>query len=159
MGQQQESTYQMKIVVDTNIIFSALLNSNGTIGDLLFNSDRTFEFYSCNYMRYEIFNHWERLKKISKLSDGQLQISYAEVLSKLKFINEELIPVAVWLAAEEITKEIDIDDTDFVALANFLQASLWTGDKALYNGLKETHFKALLNTTELVALRVEMGKQ
>ena len=28
----------MKIVVDTNIIFSALLNSDGLIGDLLFNS-------------------------------------------------------------------------------------------------------------------------
>jgi len=32
----------MKVVVDTNIIFSALLNSNGTIGDLLFNSDKQF---------------------------------------------------------------------------------------------------------------------
>ncbi len=32
----------MKIVVDTNIIFSALLKSNGNIGDLLFNSDKDF---------------------------------------------------------------------------------------------------------------------
>lgn len=47
----------MKIVVDTNIIFSALLNSNGTIGDLIFNSDKTFELYSCSYMRYEILKH------------------------------------------------------------------------------------------------------
>jgi predicted nucleic acid-binding protein len=52
----------MKIVVDTNIIFSALLNSNSSIGDLLFNSGKHFEFYSCNYMRYEIQKHWERLK-------------------------------------------------------------------------------------------------
>ena len=54
----------MKIVVDTNIIFSALLNSNGTIGDLMFNSNKTFELYSCSYMRYEIFKHWERLKRL-----------------------------------------------------------------------------------------------
>ena len=71
----------MKIVVDTNIIFSTL-----------FNSDRHFEFYSCNYMRYEILKHWERLKKISKLSDEQLHVSYTQVHSKLKFINEEIIP-------------------------------------------------------------------
>ena len=148
----------MKIVVDTNIIFSTLLNSNGTIGDLLFNSGKTFEFYSCNYMRYEIFNHWERLKKISKLTDGQLQISFSQILSTLKFINEELIPIETWLAAEEITKEIDIDDTDFVALAKFLQASLWTGDKLLYKGLKEAQFNNLLNTSELVALRKKMGE-
>jgi predicted nucleic acid-binding protein len=144
----------MKIVVDTNIIFSVLLNSNGTIGDLLFNSDKHFEFYSCSYMRYEIQKHWERLKKISKLPDEQLQISYLQVLSKLKFINEEIIPVETWLVSEKITKEIDIDDTDFVALTKFLKATLWTGDKVQYNGLKEIGFKKLLNTTELLALRM-----
>ena len=143
----------MKIVVDTNIIFSTLLNSNSTIGDLLFNSDKHFEFYSCSYMRYEIQKHWERLKKISKLTDEQLQVSYTQVLSKLKFINEEIIPVETWLASEQITKGIDIDDTDFVALTKFLKATLWTGDKVLYNGLKRLEFKKLLNTTELLALR------
>jgi len=94
----------MKIVVDTNIIFSALPNSNSTIGDLLLNSDKHFEFNSCSYMRYEIQKHLLRLKKISKLSEEQLQISYAQVLSKLRFINEELIPVETWLASEKITK-------------------------------------------------------
>ena len=62
----------MKIVVDTNIIFSVLLNSNSKIGDLVFNSDNYFEFYSCSYMRYEIQKHWERMKKISKLPDEKL---------------------------------------------------------------------------------------
>lgn len=147
----------MKIVVDTNIIFSTLLNSNSTIGDLIFNSDNHFEFYSCSYMRYEIQNHWERLKNISKLSEEQLQVSYAEVLTKLKFINEEIIPIETWLESEEITKGIDIDDTDFVALAKFLNASLWTGDKVLYEGLKKLNFKKLLNTKELLALRTERG--
>ncbi len=143
----------MKIVVDTNIIFSTLLNSNGTIGDILFNSGKHFEFYSCSYMRFEIQNHWQRLKNISKLSDEQLHISYAQVLSKLKFVNEEIIPVKTWLAAEEITTGIDIDDTDFVAMTKFLKATLWTGDKVLYRGLKKIGFKKLLNTTELLALR------
>ena len=149
----------MKIVVDTNIIFSTLLNSNSTIGDLLFNSDKHFEFYSCSYMRYEIQKHWERLKKISKLSDEQLQVSYTQVLSKLKFINEEIIPVETWFASEQITKGIDIDDTDFVALTKFLKATLWTGDKVLYNGLKRLEFKKLLNTTELLALRTTKSEK
>jgi len=149
----------MKIVVDTNIIFSTLLNSNSTIGDLLFNSDKHFEFYSCSYMRYEIRKHWERLKKISKLSDEQLQVSYLQVLSKLNFINEEIIPVETWLASEVITKGIDIDDTDFVALTKFLKGTLWTGDKVLYNGLKKLNFKKLLNTTELLALRTTKSEK
>ncbi|WP_462251671.1 PIN domain-containing protein [Ferruginibacter sp.] len=143
----------MKIVVDTNIIFSALLNSNGNIGDLLFNSDKDFEFYSCSYMRYEIQKHWERLKKISKLTQENLEISYTLVISKLKFINEEIIPAETWLASEQITKGIDIDDTDFVALTKFLKATLWTGDKILYRGLKKLNFKRVMNTAELLALR------
>lgn len=149
----------MKIVVDTNIIFSTLLNSNSTVGEILFTSDKNFEFYSCNYMRFEIQKHWERLKKISKLSDGQLQTSYNQLLSKLKFINEEIIPAKIWLSAEEITKEIDIDDTDFVALTKFLKATLWTGDKVLYNGLKKSSFKKVLNTTDLFAIYTTKSKK
>ena len=143
----------MKIVVDTNIIFSTLLNSNGTIGDLLFNSHKHFTFYSCSYMRYEIQKHWQRLQKISKLSDEQLGVSYTQVLSKLKFINEEIIPAETWVASEKITKRIDIDDTDFVALTKFLKATLRTGDKSLYEGLKRLDFKKMINTSELLALR------
>jgi predicted nucleic acid-binding protein len=149
----------MKIVVDTNIIFSTLLNSNNTIGDLLLNPDLYFEFYSCNYMRYEIQKHWERLKKISKLSDEQLEVSYSHILSRLKFINEEIIPVETWLAAEKITQNIDIDDIDFVALTKFLRATLWTGDKMLYNGLRKTNFKKIINTTELLALSITKGEK
>jgi predicted nucleic acid-binding protein len=149
----------MKIVVDTNIFFSVLLNSSSNIGDLVFNSDKHFEFYTCTYMRYEIKKHWERLKKISKLSDEQLQVSYTQVLSKLKFINEDIIPVETWLSSEEITKGIDIDDTDFVALTKFLKATLWTGDKVLYNGLKKLGFKKLLNTTELLELRKKKSEK
>lgn len=144
----------MKIVVDTNIIFSALLNSNGLIGDLIFNSSKHFEFYSCSYMRFEIQKHWQKLKKISKLSDEQLEVSYAQILTKIKFINEEIIPVIIWLSTEKITKDIDIDDTNFVGLTRFLKGTLWTGDKVLYNGLKEIGFKKVLNTPDLSELRI-----
>ena len=147
----------MKIVVDTNIIFSSLLNSNGNIGNLLFNSEKYFEFYSCSYMIYEIQKHWERLRKISKLTEKELQTSHQQVLSKLKFINEAIIPEETWLAAEQITKGIDTDDTDYVALTKFLKATLWTGDKVLYNGLKRLNFKKVLNTQELLTLRLNFA--
>ncbi len=148
----------MKIIVDTNIIFSTLLNSNGTIGNLLFNSYKDFEFFSCSYMRYEIHKHWEKLKKISKLTDAQLAISHQQVLSKLKFIDEAIIPQNIWLASEEICKDIDTDDVDFIALTKFLKGTLWTGDKILYNGLKKKDFKRVLNTQELLELRTFKNK-
>lgn len=77
----------------------------------------------------------------------------------MKFINEEIIPDETWIASEQIAKVIDIDDIDFVALTKFLKATLWTGDKVLYNGLKKLAFKKLLNTTELLALRTTKDKK
>ncbi len=139
----------MKIIVDTNIIFSGLLNSNSLIGELLINSRKSFEFYSCNHMRYEIQKHWEKLKKISKLSDRQLTDAQFQLFKRLKFVNEELIPKDVWETALTISKDIDIDDTDFVALTLYLKGSLWTGDKDLYNGLKGKNFETVFNTQDL----------
>lgn len=144
----------MKIIVDTNIIFSALLNSNGNIGSLLFNSSGVLDFYSCSYMRYEIQKHWQRLKNISKLTDEQLEKSYVLVLSKINFINEEIINPEIWMSAENYAKQVDINDTDFVALTLFLEGYLWTGDKILYSGLKRLGFSQLFNTPELYNVRL-----
>lgn len=147
-----------KIIVDTNIIFSCLLNSQGTIGDIIFNSDQIFEFYSSQYMRYEIRKHWNKLLKISKLSEQELRTASDLMLSRLNFINEELIRKEEWLQAEKIVSDIDIDDIDFVALTKHLRGSLWTGDKSLYEGLKAKRFRTVYNTQEVFKLRNKFWK-
>jgi len=143
----------VKIIIDTNIIFSGLINSNGTIGDLILNSHNILEFYSCNYMRYEIEKHWEKLKRISKLSDSELDESRFNIFSRVNFIKEDLIPEKIWLSAEKLVSDIDIDDSDFIALTKYLKGYLWTGDKELYNGLKLKNFKRVYNSAELLSLR------
>lgn len=148
-----------KIIVDTNIIFSCLLNSQGTIGDIIFNSENIFDFYSNQYMRIEIRKHWNKLLKISKLTDDELQIAYDRMLTKLTFINEELIPKSDWEKAETLATDIDLDDTDFVALTRYLKGTLWTGDKPLYDGLKEKRFRTVYNTQDMVKLRDRLARQ
>lgn len=49
-----------KIIVDTNIVFSALLNTNSRIGQILINGKNYFDFYSPEYVRFEIFQHKKR---------------------------------------------------------------------------------------------------
>jgi hypothetical protein len=44
-------------------------------------------------------------------------------------------------------------------MTKFLKATLWTGDKVLYNGLKKIGFKKILNTTELLALRTTKSEK
>jgi predicted nucleic acid-binding protein len=143
----------VKIIVDTNIIFSAILNTNGTIGDLLFNSKDIFEFYSCNYMRHEIEKHSKKLKSISKLSDKQLEEAWSKIIERISFINEELIPEKIWISSDILAKDIDAQDVDFIALAKYLKGRLWTGDKELYNGLKKKDFNLVVNSSELAQLR------
>lgn len=87
--------------MDTNIIFSCLLHSNGIIGDIIFNSENIFEFYSNQYMVFEIRKHWNKLKTISKLTDVQLATSFDKMISRFHFINEVIIPQSVWEKAEK----------------------------------------------------------
>ncbi len=143
------------VVVDTNIVFSALLNTSGTIGDLLFNSERVFQFYSCEHMRAEIEEHWEKLKRISRLSEKELRAAYSLLLHRLTFIDEGSIPALVWLSAEETVADIDPDDADFVALAHHITGAIWTGDKPLYAGLKTIGRPPVYNTAEMLQLREE----
>ncbi len=85
-------------------------------------------------MRYEIDKHWDRLKRISKLSEVELKESLFRLLTKISFIDEEIIPNKIWIQSEKIASDIDVDDTDFVALTSFIKGFLWTGDKELYKG-------------------------
>ncbi len=62
----------MRIIVDTNIVFSAILNSTSRIGKILLNSKGHFQFYSCDYLRTEINRHRNRLLKLTKLSGNEL---------------------------------------------------------------------------------------
>ncbi len=143
----------MKIVVDTNIVFSLLINSQNTIGEIFFDSNNQFEFFSTGYMKIEITRHWGKLIKISKLSEGNLLESYIRIISKITFINEELIPKETWELAENLVNNIDPFDIDFIALSIHLKANLWTGDKVLYNGLQNINFKNILNTADLKIIK------
>lgn len=94
-------------------------------------------------MRFEIRKHWNKLMKISRLTDIELGTAYDKMLTKLTFINEELIPQSDWEKAEVLVADIDLDDTDFVALTRFLKGGLWTGDKPIYEGLKVKRFRTV----------------
>lgn len=103
-------------------------------------------------MRTEIREHWDKLKKLSKLTEAELEESYYALLTKITFINEELIPQKFWVESEKLLEDIDLDDIDFVALTKYLKGKLWTGDKTLRDGLKDKGFKNVLTTFEILNL-------
>lgn len=118
----------MRIVVDTNIVFSAILNTNSRMGSILLQPQSKLNFYTTDQLLTEIEKHRNKLKKLTSLSDVELSQLISITIRQIKFINARLIPGGIYQQAELLTDNIDIDDTEFVALAEHLKAKLWTGD-------------------------------
>ena len=150
----------MKIIVDTNIVFSGILNTNSKIGDLLLNSDQFFQFYSVSYLRLKLEEHKEKILDISGLRNTQIDESRNLIFSKITFISEEQIPFKIWKESLKIVRDVDIDDIAFVALSKYLNGiKLWTGDKELYKGLIAKGFQDCISTQELFELRNKIEKK
>src|SRR3972149_3247200 len=116
----------MRIVVDTNIAFSAILKSNSIIAKILLASKTRLNFYSTDLLQQEISDHKLKLKELSGLSESDLNKSISLVTGKIRFIDALLIPSVVFNRTKDLLKEIDIDDTEFVALTEHINGKLWS---------------------------------
>tara|TARA_R110000744_G_C19033058_1_gene525705 strand:+ start:91 stop:525 length:435 start_codon:yes stop_codon:yes gene_type:complete len=143
----------VRVVVDTNIVFSAILNSSGLIGELLLNSNDQFEFYAPDFLEQELNKYLPKLMKATSMNDRQVAISIRQILKKIKIISSEIIHPEAWTSAYELARRVDEKDTPFVAVAITLNAILWTGDKKLAVGLGDQSDLRILNSRELLAVR------
>lgn len=139
----------MRIVVDTNIVFSAILNTNSKIARVLLQPKTRLNFYSTEQLSYEIEEHKGKIKKISNYSDYELDRIITLITNKIRFINLKLIPKESYEFAESLTQDIDIDDTEFVALTEHIKGKLWSGDKELQRGLNKKGWNKFISTEEL----------
>jgi len=139
----------VKIVIDTNIVFSAILNANSRIASILLQPQSKLTFYTTDQLLTEIEKHRNKLKKLTSLSDVELSQLISITIRQIKFINAQLIPGEIYQTVKVLTETIDIDDTEFVALAEHLKAKLWTGDKVLIKGLGQKGWNRFITTNEL----------
>ena len=70
-------------------------------------------------------------------------------MRNITILNHTLIPTNIYKKAENLCETIDLDDTIFVAVAEFTRGKLWTGDKKLLNGLSKKGYKRLIKTEEI----------
>jgi len=125
----------MIIIIDTNIVFSSILNTSSKISQILFDGSKYFNFYSPSYIRTELFEHKDKIKRIGKLTENEFFHLYELVFKNIQVIDYNIIPLETFQTAKILCSDIDIDDTIFVAMSLFFNSPLWTGDLKLMKGL------------------------
>jgi len=128
----------MRIVIDTSMIFSLLLGKNLRMRDIflirrIFSTLQTISFG-------ELFEKKEKIMKYSALSESEMYELFHRILGRIEFVAENFVALEHRLQAFELCRNIDEDDTPFIALSLQLNAVFWTGDKQLRTYLKKHGF-------------------
>jgi len=133
----------MELVVDANILMSALISTEGKTFDLMLNN--RIKLFSVEKLLEEIKEHEPEILAKSGLSEYELELFLSLVSAQIEFIPypelKGFIP-----EAEKITP--DIDDTEYLALALKLKCSIWSNDKKL----KEQDKIKVYTTNEIIEL-------
>jgi predicted nucleic acid-binding protein len=145
----------MRIVLDSNIVFSAILNTKSKIGQLIIDGSRYFNFYSIVLLKSEILEHKDKILEHTTYSQDKFAEIYDLIINRIVFLDEILLTDKDLKKATELASDIDEDDILFVALSEHLLSNLWTGDKKLIKGLKKKGYQRLLTTDELYEIFLE----
>lgn len=117
----------MQLVVDANILFSALIKAGASRRIMLFSGH---DLYAPEFTFEEFKKHLPELQKKTGLPREELLQNF-ETLLQLAEI--KLVPFEEFKHKREFAAKIspDIGDVAYVALALHLQCPLWTQDKQL----------------------------
>lgn len=127
------------VIVDTNILFAALISSRSRIREILFTQDNLH--FSCpRFLFVELFKHKERILKATELSEDDLLDALNALLARVHFVDEATVSVGTWLEARRLCSGVDEKDTPFVALTIHQHGRLWTDDEELKSGLRAKGF-------------------
>jgi len=147
----------MLLVVDANVVFSALIKEGTTLRLFEFNSIfKIFELVAPEFIWDEIEEHKEEIIRKSKLSEEELE-------RVLEFIRSEIVSIPKEYFSEFLEKAKEIsppDDFPYVALALKLkslglEAEIWSNDKELKKAL-EGRIDVLSTKEILEKLKIEL---
>lgn len=132
------------IVIDTNIIISALISNSQKILQVIFSAN--YLFVSPKFVIVELFKHSFKIQKASKLTEDEVLELLSIIINRVKFYDENLVSIGSWTQAFNLCREVDPKDTPYIALALELNAKLWTKDDVLKKGLEKRGFDNFFQT-------------
>jgi len=142
----------MIIVIDANILFSAIITPNGKIAEILGHPSLGAARITCHFLVQELNKHVSKIIRAAKRSEESVMDDISGYLKYIQIYHETSIDLAHLKDAKHLTEGVDLYDMDYVALALQTGGYLWTGDKKLSDHLKKKGFSRVLNTSELCEL-------
>lgn len=130
----------MDLVVDTNILISAIVKSSKSKTLI---SSPLFNLYAPEHLIEEIMaNKCEILDK-SGLDNNDFELLLAILLSRITIVSTDYFRELINLALSVVSHP---EDAPFIALSLFKKTSLWSDDKAL----KKQSLVKVFSTSELI---------
>jgi len=139
-----------KYIIDTNLVFSATLNLQSSIGQFILASNTNdIKFYAPLYLKSEIEKYIFKLVQISELEVPQVKRILELLYTKINFVDDKDIPFLHYKTAVFYVKDVDMNDLPFVTLNEFINGTLVTGDLELYNGLIAKGYQKVVTFKQL----------
>ena len=139
-----------KYIIDTNLVFSATLNLQSSIGQFILASNTNdIKFYAPLYLKSEIEKYIFKLVQISKLEVPQVKRILELLYNRINFVDDKDIPFLHYKTAVFYVKDVDMNDLPFVTLNEFINGTLVTGDLELYNGLIAKGYQKVVTFKQL----------
>ena len=137
----------MRIVADSNVIFSALISGKAIYLDIF----ESAEIYVPDFIFIEMARYESRIRQRANVRKA-LKAFTQELFSYVTVIPNLAIDSGSFLRAHDLCRDIDPEDIPFVALSIDLNMPLWTNDKKLSNGLSPKGYKNLISSSEIFDL-------
>jgi predicted nucleic acid-binding protein len=135
----------LNIVIDSNILFSALIKDSVTRGLILLYKG---EFLFPSFIFEELEKHKDELLQKSKMKPEHFNVLVFLLLQKMRIVPADILQPYRKVAYETV-KHIDPNDSIFIACAlAYPYGILWSDDKKL----KEQHLIPVINTKEMYLL-------
>ena len=135
----------MRVVVDSNIIFSALISGKEAYLDIF----KRNGVYIPDIVFSELDRYELRLIQKTKLKQTKFKNFVRMLFEEVIVIPKFAISEENWQKAYKICKDIDEKDTPFIALSLELQIPLWTNDKKLLSGVRLKGFDNIVTSEQL----------
>lgn len=137
----------MDAIVDSNIIFSAIISGQEKYIDIFKNHN----LYIPDIVLLELSKYEERIIKKTKLEENIFKNFIRKLFEDITVIPRFAITKENYQKAFELCKEFDEKDTPFIALALEYNYPLWTNDKDIITFFENRKIISIVDFDTLIS--------